>query len=542
MFRRRFIAVGFAACLAACGGGGGSSGAPSSAVVPSAPGPASPGSSSLARATFTITVPKSTGSSAARSPKYIASNTQSIKFTLLKTDATGTAPGPQTFVLSGSQSYCQSSSSGLTCTLAVSAPVGNDIYDAETFADAAATQKIGGGAVAMDVKVNANNTATITLGGPIAAAGIIAPQNCGTNGSTYLAAYGNPAPLIPGNNQNTCGTNYSSVRSYIVAVDTNGNQILSPDSYSSPVYLTPIDQYSSNNYVHGYGKARKPLDVPATAGLGNGAQILTITITHPDGTQSVSTPANPSVPVTSTGDVITMSATPGFADPNNNSRYVFATVTVGATPTPMPSSGLYDTGDSASFFVAPAQCPSGWTGTEATGCASPTPAATPTPVPSPSPSPCPSGMYGNPCVTPSLSWIYSSGPRTFSGTDETYEFTSLTDPSTPVFSLQMNDATYGGPITLKINPSDTSGACNNLLFNNVNNGSAPTMPIGTGIPINASGSGASYNPYTWYFSVAINQSPAPGAGFTCHLQATGEGSATATLEVYANNVTGGSIQ
>ena len=201
--------------LAGCGGGGGGGAASPPATMGAAP--ASPaataapaGSGSLS---FTIVVPASTVSSAARSVKYVSPSTASVAVTVQ-----GQSTPLATANLSATSPGCSAAASGVTCTVTVTVPAGND-----TFLIAAYDGKNGTGhqlsvaTVPASVKPNAATTLALTLNGVPASVQVIL-------GATSVPV-GNPA----------------SVAVTVVAYDANNNVIVGPGTFSTPITLTDSD-------------------------------------------------------------------------------------------------------------------------------------------------------------------------------------------------------------------------------------------------------------------------------------------------------------
>lgn len=215
-----FLAIALLAVLAACGGGGGGTSAP---VVPqnAATSPAAnatAGAAGTLKATLSLTVPNAVTGQGVRRAQTVASGTQSITLTLLQTNGvatSGTVQGP--FALTASSPGCATGANGVTCTFQIDAPIGDDIFVAQTYSTttAAANTKLGSGAVAMTIKQNAQNTSTLTLNGPVA--------------SVVLTSAGS---IILGNLPYP-----SSQRVFTVALDSSNNVIVNPSTFDQPVHL-----------------------------------------------------------------------------------------------------------------------------------------------------------------------------------------------------------------------------------------------------------------------------------------------------------------
>lgn len=519
MIRRRLAALGIvmAAAAVACGGGGGSSPTGQAPALPVARATAAPSSTAApagtARTTLSITVPNAAPNAARRSPQYVSSQTRSVKFTLLKTDAAlASMPAPQTFPLDASQSYCATTSAGLNCTLNIDAPLGHDIYTAETFSDAAATQKIGGGAVALTVQANATNAATISLGGPIASAGVLTGFNY-----VYLAAYASPQPsATPGGYSITV----PSVRLYVIALDTNQNLIISPDTYSQPVMINLYNAYYANYDSAG----RKLADVSVYASTTDPADEIVLTVRHRDGTTASTSHGVDSVAVTAPDDVVTASVNPTFASVNNYSTYIGLGTTIGSA-TPPTFLNYYN---SNQLRVYPAVCPTGWTGSEP-NCAPP-----PTPSPTPTPS-CAPGTWFYPyygaCTPVAMTWYNNTGDGrlSFYTTPQVYQFTSLADTRQADLYMTINDTGFTGSVTFDVDPAGgpaNAANCARLAF---------TSPGSTG---SVTTGGMTVMRLSTYYPLGFTIASPPPNAMKCFVRASGD-NATTQLEIDVNNVSGG---
>lgn len=259
---RNFIALVIVAVLAACGGGGGSSpsaitpqsGATSASTGTGTTGTATAAPSSVpdgyAKAQFTITVPRSSSGSASRARQSIGAGTNSIVFTLLESGGTPVSGGtPQVFSLTATSPGCSSGSSGITCTLSVAAPLGLDVYLAQTYTGTNGTGTLtGSGAVQLDVAQNASNSASLSLTSQAAsvylassASYLGAPYNDYGDGDASnhrgTAASRRPADVDNGD--------ITSLRIFVIALDASGNTILNPSIYDTPISLQLVflDEY-----------------------------------------------------------------------------------------------------------------------------------------------------------------------------------------------------------------------------------------------------------------------------------------------------------
>ena len=364
MLRRRFVALGIIATLAACGGGGGSSSPAGSGSIPSA----STAPLGMAPASFSITIPAAPASSSAnrRAPRTVPSGTESIKFTLLKTNNAGVTT-PQVspvYPLLASSPGCTSGTGGISCVIQLQAPVGTNIYLAEVFAtpDGSGTH-IGSGAVLLTVVANATNSASLTLAGPIAKAYVATDDapvpNFFSDGPTLGLS---PLSGVTYNGQSIP----TSARVFVVALDAAGNQIISPDTFNQPVTLTL--NYIQTGYVEDATLRRSPQG-------GNGGPtdpttyaLLSTTYAFPSGgvTSASTSSGNPSIQIESPADqtVITPLST-------STGALISITAAIGGTAQTL----------NLTYAILNGSCPSGETGTPPFSCLGPTPSPTPSPTP-----------------------------------------------------------------------------------------------------------------------------------------------------------------
>ena len=299
---RLLLGLAIVALAAACGGGGGGgSGAPSSIGLTTsptnAPGANAPATNSplpagYARASVSITVPKGTGSASnSRRAQNVGTGTNSITFTLLQQSAGLASPSPQTFGLTATSPGCSTNTAGnLVCTLSVSAPVGNDIFLAQTYTGTNGSGSLtGSGAVSLSVAQNSTNTASLSLSGQVAtvylAAGAPYP---------YLGSYGLPASVARRNAAAAATPPpVSSLQIFVIALDSQNNIILNPSVFTSPVYIQLL-----------YGDQNTP-DV-----------LLTVVPGFEGGPTQTASLGYGSVAVNSPTDTITASIIPNVANPS----------------------------------------------------------------------------------------------------------------------------------------------------------------------------------------------------------------------------------
>jgi hypothetical protein len=276
---RNFIALAIIAALAACGGGGGGSSTPaggslvggSPAATPT-PG-ALPTSGTLPAGylvtSVAITLPAGKYSASTRRTQTVGTGTTSITFTLLQLNGVSATSTPQNFGLTASSTGCaKNASQALVCTLGVDAPIGQDVFLAQTYD--ANGNLTGSGAVALSVALKSTNAAAITLSAQVASVfvvpgstylGSFQSQNLGMK--TRLSAQGSrrsPAGGVP--------PFLNSMPVFVIASDSANNTILNPSNYSSPIYVqVGFDLWSSYtadvtlNVTYGVSDA-----APCTAG------------------------------------------------------------------------------------------------------------------------------------------------------------------------------------------------------------------------------------------------------------------------------------
>ena len=181
---RNFIALAIIAALAACGGGGGSSAPASGSLVGGAPVTTpTPGAlpAGYLVTSVAITLPAGKYSASTRRTQTVGTGTTSITFTLLQQNGASATSTPQAFGLTASSKGCVvNQSQALVCTLGVDAPVGQDVFLAQTYD--ANGNLTGSGAVALSVALNSANAAAITLSAQVANVFVVA-------GSPYLGSY-----------------------------------------------------------------------------------------------------------------------------------------------------------------------------------------------------------------------------------------------------------------------------------------------------------------------------------------------------------------
>ncbi len=277
-----------ALAIAACGGGGGGGTTPSSpsnALLPTnapvagpttaptgstaAPATAAPLPAGYAVANVTITIPKASVVSSARRAQTIGTGTQSITFTLLQNNGVvvSNPPTPQSYGLTSTSPGCSTSaqSGNLVCTLNVNAPVttaGNtDIFLAQTYTGTNGTgSNTGSGAVQLSVAINAANSASLSLSGQVSSvylastaaylgvpSSAVARRGASSVNRAAAQAAAKAAAARRATAAARAGTaqaSVSSIRIFVIALDSSGNTVLNPATFSSPVTLQMIYTYN----------------------------------------------------------------------------------------------------------------------------------------------------------------------------------------------------------------------------------------------------------------------------------------------------------
>ena len=273
------------AVLAACGGGGGGGGSsvpsslagsstgpsvvatPTPAVAATATAPSVAAGQALTQ--FKITLPASTGTTSnARKPQFIEPASKAIALTLLTTNGTAatgsTMLGP--YALAAGAPNCSGATvTPVVCTISVAAPVGSDIYLANTYSDTAATQALGSGAVQVVVQANAMNSANLVLTGAVST--VIFTSNNSQNMDTLWNGNGTFVPISqsvfnlvsyqseskgrrPAGTRAALGSTQAAVpseRVILIAQDSQGNTIFSPTTYNQNIILTlNLNGYTPN--------------------------------------------------------------------------------------------------------------------------------------------------------------------------------------------------------------------------------------------------------------------------------------------------------
>ncbi len=252
--------------LAGCGGGGG--GTTASAPLPPSPTSA-PATRGTAPATFVLTIPSKGASSNARTPRYIAAATQSIVVSV-------TGPGNATATATINTTACTSGTGGLTCTVTVQAPIGDDVFTVTAYDGPNGTGNVlSTGTKAATVVAHAANTFPLTLGGtPAALALTIATPNL---------------PVVDGGTSQVTLSVKDAAGNEIVGTYSNPVTVTAPPGLSllatatgTPVSSLTITGSSQTTFFVKYdGASRSALSLTAASGTANGAaKVIPTTHTH----------------------------------------------------------------------------------------------------------------------------------------------------------------------------------------------------------------------------------------------------------------------
>jgi hypothetical protein len=222
-----------ALAVVACGGGGGGSTGSAGSALPTAPAvvpttaPATnaPLPNGYAVANVKVTIPAGSASSASsRRAQTVGAGTTSITFSLLELNGATASSAPQSYALTYGSPGCSTVvTAPLVCSLDIDAPIGSDIFLAQTFN--AQNQLTGSGAVNLSVAQNATNTASLALSGQVA--------------SVYVAASGPYLGSLPTSllRRNAASLTFNSLQLFVIALDSANNIILNPSVYTTPIYL-----------------------------------------------------------------------------------------------------------------------------------------------------------------------------------------------------------------------------------------------------------------------------------------------------------------
>ena len=210
-----FLVVAVVSAFAACGGGGGAGGG----LTPSSPGkPGSPTSSATKGATFHIVIPqKTSGSSSVRRPNFISTDTASFQVVVSEVNGAPPNPQPTPLVVNLQTSpFCTGyGTANVSCTIIVNVPVATSVQLE---------------LLSYDASGNLIGQATI---GPInTTLPTIPAQNISVGGVPATVAISRSVMSGPDNG----GT--STTTFYVTAKDADGNVIVQPGTYPSPIALS----------------------------------------------------------------------------------------------------------------------------------------------------------------------------------------------------------------------------------------------------------------------------------------------------------------
>lgn len=225
----------FAAALAACGGGGHGSIVPSSGTSGGSGGNSAPSSAKSTHAAMSIYVPAAGKQAASRKPMYVPSYTAA--FAVYVTPYPSGTPyvipsaipaGVQVFPVT-TPSPCAVASGGYTCTLTVTAPIGNDLFVVAALPNASPNPSTAPLAVYISgsIAVSASPAPNAT------------PLSFTLAGDVYYVAISVPSP-DPSNTPNTqvfTALVSQTATLGITAYDSDKRSVLSP---ASQPFITPI--------------------------------------------------------------------------------------------------------------------------------------------------------------------------------------------------------------------------------------------------------------------------------------------------------------
>ncbi len=219
-----FFFVAASMILSACGGGGGGS-APAGGSLPSTGGnpPAGTLPQGSASSTFALTLqqyaPVDT-SAKRRRVAYISPATAQISLTVVSVNGVATSSAPMTFAVSPSAPNCAGTNGIVTCNLAATIPIGNDVLTASTLD--ANGHALGSSTITATVAQNATNRIALAVGGQIANVQIYLSQNHFTPGTAA--------------NSNVI----------VVPLDQSGAEIVNPGNYDPPIAVTSSSSASGH--------------------------------------------------------------------------------------------------------------------------------------------------------------------------------------------------------------------------------------------------------------------------------------------------------
>jgi hypothetical protein len=205
-----------AIALNACGGGGGGS-APAGGALPSNGGGSGTGTvpQGSATATFAVNLQQYTPVNTAakrRQIAFISPATAQISLRIVSVNGVAATGSPMTFGVSPNSPNCAGSNGIVSCNLAATIPIGNDVLTAGTLD--VNGRSLGSSTITANVQQNATNVIALAVGGEIANLQIYLSQN----------------HFVPGTPLN------SNV--IVVPLDQSGAEIVNPGNYNPAIIVT----------------------------------------------------------------------------------------------------------------------------------------------------------------------------------------------------------------------------------------------------------------------------------------------------------------
>jgi len=272
------VLFGMAAATVACGGGGGG-------------GSAAPGQqpAALTSGTALLTIPNRVTASSVRQAQYVSASVVSVGIAI-------NGAGPTFANVSASSTLCTATSSGRTCAIPVGAPAGAatfviTLYDGPS----GSGNLLGTGSVTQTVVLGTAFSVNVVVNGVIA--------------TLAIAVSPTSLPAVPGTPSTATIT--------ATAKDADGNTIIGPGNYTTPIALTNSDTSGATSI-----SPTSLTTIGQTATLTyNGSSSLTQVITL-----GAQVPGIPATAVTTTAVTL---VTPGPSTPKPSAT---------PSPTPAPSS------------------------------------------------------------------------------------------------------------------------------------------------------------------------------------------------------------
>jgi hypothetical protein len=162
-----------------------------------------------------------------------------------------TAQGP--YNLQAGQTGCVTTTT-TTCTFSIAAPIGTDVFVANTYSALGGVGALGSGAVSITVQANATNSASLTLTGPVTNVTLAS-----TNAQYFDTLANGSEPFVPISQSiydllnsdskariasaarkplTVLPASLLSERIFVIATDAQGNTILNPTTFNTNVILT----------------------------------------------------------------------------------------------------------------------------------------------------------------------------------------------------------------------------------------------------------------------------------------------------------------